>query len=104
GEPARPVVPVEAEALRIRQRQDGAGTVRFTGYQSALISCHKAPVPPIARPAYSLWLRCSLKHFHDKAAHVPQAQIRADSEYLCIRIRTHGQGNRLSRIRRALAV
>ena len=27
GEPARPVVPVEAEALRIRQRQDGAGTV-----------------------------------------------------------------------------
>ena len=27
GKPARPVVPVEAEALRIRQRQDGAGTV-----------------------------------------------------------------------------
>ena len=61
--PARPVVPVEAEAFRIRRWPARAGAVRFTAYQSAFINRYKSPFPPIVRPGYSLWLRGSLKHF-----------------------------------------
>src|SRR6202011_5599210 len=35
---------------------------------------------------------------------VSEAEIRAGSQYLCLRIRADGEGDRLSRIRRALAV
>jgi len=59
GEPARPVVPVEAEALRVCQRHDGVGTVRPRGCQSTAINPDKPSIPPSAPPRHSLWLQGS---------------------------------------------
>src|SRR5882757_6943868 len=72
---------------------------------SALINRHKTPLPPSAAPAHSLWLWCSsLRVSKQGYLNVSEAESRAGSQYLCLRIRADGEGNRLSRIRRALAV
>src|SRR5882757_771880 len=72
---------------------------------SALINRHKTPLPPSAAPAHSLWLWCSSFRVSKQGyLNVSEAESRAGSEYLCLRIRADGEGDRLSRIRRALAV
>ncbi len=52
-------------------------------------------------PGVALWLRSPSVA---EVLHVSEAEARPDAEHLCVRIRTAGQGDRLSRVRRALAV
>src|SRR5713101_4688555 len=71
----------------------------------AAIHRHKTAVPPFAAPAHWLCLQCfSFSVLAEATSNVSEAEICPGSEYLFLRIRTDGEGDGLSRIRRPLAV
>jgi clan AA aspartic protease (TIGR02281 family) len=72
---------------------------------SAAIRRHKTAVPPFAWPAHWLCLKCFPFSVSPRPpSNVSEAEIRPGSEYLSLRIRTDGEGDGLSGIRRPLAV
>src|SRR5579872_491388 len=79
--------------------KDGWMTLR----PSTLINRYKTAVPPSVAPAHSLCLR-PYRCMSPGAVNVSQAEARTHSEYLRLRIRADGEGDRLSRIRCPLAV
>ena len=89
GEPARHVVPLARAALRDGQRPSRDGTISSLNAFNCVGACAMCSAPAFARPEDLM---------------LPKPKAVADSQHLCLRIRADGEADRLSRIRRALAV
>src|SRR3954453_9498883 len=70
----------------------------FATFKSAAIISQKPSIPPSAAAMHWLSQRRCPSAFSRGIPDVSEAEIRACSQYLCLRIRADGEGDRLSRI------